>query len=94
MLGRVPGPQNPLCLSLETPGYLNKSRTTLDFFETDYFYRYQSFENRFLFVRKRNAPINDENPFIKILKILDMGQISTWKHDMKTYNKTEELKIS
>ena len=31
---------------------------------------------------KRRAPNNDEDPFNEILKILDMGPISIWKHEM------------
>ena len=40
---------------------------------------------------KRRAPKNDEDPSNKIFKILNMGPISTWKHEMILW---ESLRIS
>ena len=36
----------------------------------------------FLFVREKMGPGNPEDPFNKILDILDTGAISSWKHEM------------
>ena len=80
--GRVPGSQNQLVLSLETPGHLKK---VPGIFQT-YFYKSQNVE----FQKKCRfgqgwAPKNDEGPLNTISKILDMGSISSRKHEIEMW---------
>ncbi len=93
IFGHVPKPQNQLFLSLETPGYLNKTKKNhWNIFQTYYLYKSQNFENpQFWHSSKRRTakhdedltPKNNEDPFNKILRILDMRSISSRKHEME-----------
>ena len=81
----VPEPQNQLFLFLETPGHLKKSkkqaRTIFDFV-----YKFPNFEqtNILTSLEKTGAEQSD-SPCKKILKALEMGSISSWKHDMEIW---------
>ena len=82
ILGRVQTLQNQLFLSLETPGHFKKhqEKSRNQAFETNVFSNLKVPKIHFCQFRKRRAPGNDEDPFNKILKILDMRSISIKKH--------------
>ena len=78
----VTKPQNQLCLSLETPGHLNKIKKD-PHFQKHIFLQISEFRNSvFRHFPKRRAPTNDEDPYKTISKFLHMGPISPWKHGM------------
>ena len=51
------------------------------------FYKYQNFKTQQMkrLIWKRQAPTNHEDPSYTFLKILDMGSISSWKHEMESW---------
>ena len=83
--GRVPGSQNQLFLSLETPGYLNKIKKNPIRFLEILIYKSQSSDNSNFSIFER-APTNPDEPSNEILNILEMGPISIKMHEMEIGN--------
>ena len=83
--GRVPAPQNQYYLSLEARGDFKKAKINqTHFWKTPYiFHIFQNVGN--CKIGKSWAPRNLDDPFNKILKIMDMGSIFSRKHEMEIW---------
>ena len=78
-------PQNQLLLSFgDTRTPVQKINKIPNHFQKQYYvYKYQNCETPIVWhFPKRRAPANDEDSCNKISKILNMGPISSWKHEM------------
>ena len=82
ILGRVQTPQIQLCLSLETPGYLQKQEKPWDIFKQIRFINLKMLKIPKIANFEKTRAGNDEDPLHKILKIVDMGSIFSRKHEM------------
>ena len=80
ILGRVQTPRNQLFLSSETPGHLKQIKMIPGAFY--FFYKSQSSETPKNINLRKYGHRKNEDPFNKILKILDMGVISSRRHEM------------
>ena len=81
--GRVNDSQNQLFYLWEPQDASNTSRKKKSFKNKWCFWKSQDFGNRqFLNFSKRRAPKKNDDPFNKVLKILNMGSVSSRKHEM------------
>ena len=97
IFGRVPGSQNQLCLSLETPGYLSKPNENTWSILRIFFANLKMSEHPTCWkCSKRRAPGNNEDPLNQILKSLDMILISIknmgWKFGNMVPTSFENIK--
>ena len=84
--GRVPGSQNQLCLSSETPRHLNKNKNSPQrCLVYMIFIKFETLEVQHFDNVGKDGRKTIEDPSNNILKIFDMRAISIQKHEMGTW---------
>ena len=76
-------PWSPVFIHFIIPKYFKEYKKNHgDILENIIFHIWEFGKSKMLTFSKRRAPENDDDPSKNFLKILNMGPLSTWKHEM------------
>ena len=83
--GRVHGPENQLYLTLDTPNCFKRPSKNEQFPKKHVRESRHIGKQAFEHFWKRRGPTNHEDAFLTFLNILNMGPISTKRHEMDVW---------